>query len=1462
MRLVGVGVAVAMSLLPAQAPGTRPRFPGGDSPAARAQWFQRYRQSNDGIAPAEHRYRAWLQAQQMPVLHARHQLAAAPAGGNANPPATLGGDWTELGPRPENDPQYGTVGGRMTALAVDLGKDPSGNTVYAGAADGGVWMSTNALAAQPTFTPIGDNLPTLAVGGLALDSSTTPTTIYVGSGEGNESGDSYDGVGILKSTDGGQTWTAGTGPNFLGSAVTKLLVDPVNPQILLASMTESGVYVGDDFTNTAEAIGIVRSSDGGATWSNVLNGATATDLIYDPASQSYYAAVRGRGIYRSSDQGQTWQALGDPFGNVAVTPANFSRASLAVRGGTLFALITDGNGAATNSADCNGATLCAGLVETINGGANWSALQVPSDLYGSDDQGYYDQYIAAPAGSSLLLIGGIDLWSAPLGSGAAPPWTNLTNSYTTGTVHPDEHAIVCLDASHWYVGNDGGVWYTANAGTQWANLNATIGAIQFYGVTPDPATAGRMLGGSQDNGTVLAGGTLAWPSVRGGDGGHTAINPANLQQLFTENNGVSLQRSDDGGATFNPVVDATKVSGPNEFYVPYVLSPDGTNVYLASDQVWRGPAKPSAVDQGWQFISGNLTHATGQMDPNSDDLTAIAVAPSDANTVYVGAYDGSLSGSTNATFTAALPTWTELQPPGVAFQGPLAAIAVSPTDPKTVLWGFAFLGAAPVLMKSTNGGETGTDIAGNLPDSPINAIVLDPGNPNAIYVATDVGVFSAGDGGAGGANERWARVGDNLPAAAVLSLALTSAGGTPTLVAGTHGRGAWSIPAIAPGSFSMTVSPATISAEVGQTGTATVQTTVLGGSSTVAFTCSPNCTVSPATVAAGGSATLTWTAPETSSNSNLQLSADNGFTMLTEMIPVSAVDFTLSVSPASGGELEAGQSLSATFRVAPVGIANFDAPIAFSCPTAPAGVTCTFTPATISNLGLGQSGTLQVQAAASAAPGPLQLDVRATGGQLQRDDTVSLNLNQFTLAVTPAILQAVPINQPAVFTIAATSATGYSGAIALSCTAQFGAQGGCSLQPASIQAGHASTMTITGLSPPQFPNPAASSFTLTGTSGASVASVSVTVQPQDFILGVSGDPLTTIQGSSGMSRPLVVGSAFGFATPVALSCTSPAGVTCGFSPASVVPGQSGSVTFGGLAGMAASAAIPVTIVGTAGSLVHTLPLTLRNDAAAFVTDSILQSVYPGDPYNFEIFIGGSNGYLGAASAACASGLAFSCSVTEAGNQLEAQVTATGAAGGTMALPIVVTLSDGGANLAETVTLQLPLADFTVLAIPSSLTLSSSPVTASINISSSNASAPMSITCAGLPAGVTCEPLTLNRGNFQGTLTFTLNHLAAAPVGSKSGLVVLLLIVAGGGMLLARQRRRRLVLVLWVAAASFACGGGGGGSVGNTGGGGGGGGGASSPPPAVTSTVTITATDATPGVANPLSHSTTLQLTAP
>src|SRR5581483_2521693 len=142
----------------------------------------------------------------------------------------------------------------------------------------------------------------------------------------------------------------------------------------------------------------------------------------------------------------------------------------------------------------------------------------------------------------------------------------------------------------WYVGNDGGVWTTANTGGSFTNLNTDLGTLQFYSVSPDPSAAGKFIGGTQDNGTLLNHGNAGttWTLLDGGDGGYTDASPTVLGQFYTENFFVGLFRSDNYGADNfqSTVVDSTIIPDNASILVPYQVLPGSpVSVILGASKV-------------------------------------------------------------------------------------------------------------------------------------------------------------------------------------------------------------------------------------------------------------------------------------------------------------------------------------------------------------------------------------------------------------------------------------------------------------------------------------------------------------------------------------------------------------------------------------------------------------------------------------------------------------------------------------------------------------------------------------------------------------------------------------------------------------------------------------------------------------------------------------------------------------
>ncbi len=780
-------------------------------PRVLQEWFNRGRKSLDSRPAAAHRLEARKKARSLSLARlSNNGLQALLSSSNRISRNSGNCDWAEMGPSPENDSVdfetsyvYGTVSGRITSLALDLVHDSTGNTLYLGAAYGGVWKTTNGLSASPSFTPISDPTQSLAMGALALDTSVTPPILYVGSGELNMAGDSYFGTGILKSTDDGNTWTLsgtanGGALSFEGLAFSKLLVDPTSPSTVLACAGFSCCHPGIINLNQ----GLYRSTDQANSWTQVstvngggqaIAGHSFTDIIYD-GSATFYAAVRFQGVYASTDHGNSWTQLPSPFpSGTAPSTSNFARATLAFRGGTLWCLVTDANEGP--SIPVNGTDT--GLSQSTDGGNTWTAVNLPANLYGGSGamQGNYDQYVAAPPGSNALLVAGIDLFKTSAVNGTSTSWANMTNAYSNSPKsHPDQHAIAFLNANTWFIGNDGGIWATQNGGSQFTNKNTNLGTIQFYSVSPDPSGYGKFLGGSQDNGTAANHGNSgsAWTLYYGGDGGYTDANPAMLGQFYSENFMIGLFRTDNYGADFfgHTVIDGnySPISSDEcAMLMPYqVLPSNPATVVLGTSRVWEGPGNPSSDGAGWNPISGYLI-GNGAF----QYILALAVAPSNTGYIYATTGDD-LAGSYQVFTNSGGSNWTNVST-GLPSGNPIAGIAVDPGNPAIAysgIQGFTGTTGSGHVFQTTNGGGSWTDITGTLPDAPVNWLLVDPQFPGDLYAATDVGVFATQ--AVNGSSTSWARMGTLLPDSMILQIKM-SVTCPRQIVATTHGRGAWAI---------------------------------------------------------------------------------------------------------------------------------------------------------------------------------------------------------------------------------------------------------------------------------------------------------------------------------------------------------------------------------------------------------------------------------------------------------------------------------------------------------------------------------------------------------------------------------------------------------------------------------------------------------------------------------------------
>lgn len=692
-------------------------------PLLREIEFKKPRAYPNVSIPAEARHNAIKQAKQLSERKFKSDqvLAAQP-------------EWKCIGP--------GNIGGRIKSLAIH---PTNPNLVYAAAAAGGIWKTTNG---GTSWKPIFDFENAIAFGSISLDKN-NPETLYAGTGEAVMGGGQvYLGTGMYKSTDAGESWFQ-IGLTQCG-AFSKVYVHPKNSDIVVAgAVIRSG--------------GFYLSKNAGMTWEKLLEG-NISDITINPNDENeYFIAVSGDGIYSTQNMGANWArrtsgiSLAGGIGRISVSMSKSNP-------NVLYSLVESGT---------QGVAV---IYKTANKGATWQ--QSLYDNYSNDDyrsffrgQGFYDNFIEVHlTDENIAVAGGIDIWRTSNGSS----WTNITRGYQGGSVHVDQHCglFAPSNPSILYIGNDGGIYKSGNAGVSFTAVNNGLYITQFYAMAIDVTKKSTNYGGTQDNG-VVGGNSANWNDLAGGDGFTCIVDRTDPNMIYSELYYGRIIKID---ISSNPpnvdyAVNGIPESDTGAWHSPFIYSVDSpTLFYTARHGI---------------YFSDNRCNSWNELLPmQPNKFTSLEFSYVDQSNAYAGNERGELYLTHDEGMI-----WTIAKNKGLPNRY-ITSIRASKKDKCVAYITYSGYGTSHVF-RTSDCGETWTNISLELPDVPCNDIEIHPDNENWLFLATDVGVFASFDAGAS-----WTPFGKDLPRSPVLDLAFhTNRIVLPeiTLRAATHGRSIWEV---------------------------------------------------------------------------------------------------------------------------------------------------------------------------------------------------------------------------------------------------------------------------------------------------------------------------------------------------------------------------------------------------------------------------------------------------------------------------------------------------------------------------------------------------------------------------------------------------------------------------------------------------------------------------------------------
>jgi PKD repeat protein len=702
----------------------------GSKQYKRWEWFFESRVNDDGKVPANI---YWNEIKRINKTNGNGSRSSA--------------NWEALGPF--EIPLELTNGNRIGVGRVNCIEyhptDPE--TYWIGAPVGGVWKTTDDGS---TWTTTTDELLSIGISDIVVN-PVNPDILYIATGD-RDGPDIYS-VGILKSTDGGNTWKT-TGLDFTIPDLTnvnEIVINPVDTNVLVAA-TSAGMY---------------KTTDAGETWNLMSILGNFKDMTcqygnFDVMVASTYSRFAGyTKVYRSTDAGDTW-TLHTDFSALLNNAARTAFATSPADPNIIYAIsCTTNNG------------VMQGIYKSNDAGETWiqiSDADTPDLVaylypeYQGYGQGWFDlTLVVSPLDANEILVGATHMWRSVDGGDS---WTLIQDYYPSPTwIHVDFHEFRYHPIDNRvFACSDGGIYSSDDFGFSWDDLSEGLQILQSYRIGVSASVEDFALMGNQDNGSMrLMDGEVS--AINGSDGTECMIDYESPNIVYSSAIYGALYRSTNYGLSWS-FASPPGQNGTGAWLTPFAMNPnDPSIIYGGYQALWKSDNR--GYSGSWTKISNNIAGKIHRIDIATTNDSVIYICSN--SSIYRTNDEGE--------------NWKNIS--GNLPGGFISDIEVSPVD-EDVLWvTFGRFNEQRKVYVTRDGGEEWENITHNLPNLPVNCIVYDKNTCDGVYVGNDAGVYYINN-----SLSEWVEFSDDLPNVIVADIEIQHE--FNSLIVGTYGRGLWS----------------------------------------------------------------------------------------------------------------------------------------------------------------------------------------------------------------------------------------------------------------------------------------------------------------------------------------------------------------------------------------------------------------------------------------------------------------------------------------------------------------------------------------------------------------------------------------------------------------------------------------------------------------------------------------------